>query len=48
LALLTAIVGASVGANLALVFLDVAWDREVRDRFVETEEKEPLEALVEQ
>jgi hypothetical protein len=37
-----------VGANLALIFLDVAWDRQVRDRFLETEAKEPLEALVEQ
>jgi hypothetical protein len=44
LALLTAIVGASVGANLALIFLDVAWDRQIRDRFVETEAKEPLDA----
>jgi pimeloyl-ACP methyl ester carboxylesterase len=44
LALLTAIVGASVGANLALIFLDVAWDRQIRDRFVETEANGPLEA----
>jgi hypothetical protein len=44
LALVTAIVGASVGANLALIFLDVAWDRQVRDRFVETEAKGTMEA----
>jgi hypothetical protein len=43
LALVTAIVGASVGANLALVLLDIAWDRQARDR-VETTAKETLEA----
>jgi pimeloyl-ACP methyl ester carboxylesterase len=44
LALVTAIVGASAGANLALILLDVAWDRQVRGRLVETEAKETLEA----
>ena len=28
-----AIVGAAVGANLILLALDIAWDRQVRDRF---------------
>jgi hypothetical protein len=37
LALITTIVGAAVGANLALVLLDIAWDRQARDRFVEFE-----------
>ena len=36
LALVTAIVGAVVGANLALVLLDIACDRQTRDRLVET------------
>ena len=31
-ALVTAIVGAAVGANLILLGLDVAWDRQVRNR----------------
>ncbi len=44
LALVTAIVGASVGANLALILLDIAWDRQVRDRFAATNAKETLEA----
>jgi pimeloyl-ACP methyl ester carboxylesterase len=30
---LTAIVGAAVAANLTLLALDIAWDRQVRDRF---------------
>jgi hypothetical protein len=33
LALITAIVGAVVGGNLTLLGLDIAWDRQVRDRF---------------
>ena len=33
LALITAIVGAVVGGNLTLLALDIAWDRQVRDRF---------------
>jgi uncharacterized membrane protein YeaQ/YmgE (transglycosylase-associated protein family) len=44
LALFTAIVGASVGANLGLILLDVAWDQQARDRFAATTPKETLEA----
>ena len=33
IALITAIVGAAVGGNLTLLALDIAWDRQVRDRF---------------
>jgi uncharacterized membrane protein YeaQ/YmgE (transglycosylase-associated protein family) len=44
LALFTAIVGASVGANLRLILLDVAWDQQARDRFAATNAKETLEA----
>jgi pimeloyl-ACP methyl ester carboxylesterase len=36
LALVTSIVGATVGANLILLALDIAWDRQARDRFVLT------------
>jgi len=36
LALVTAIVGAGVGGNLTLLALDIAWDRQVRDRFAAT------------
>ena len=43
-ALITAIVGAVVGANLTLLALDIAWDRQQRDRFVDTNAKETLEA----
>ena len=43
LAPLLAIVGAAVGANLSLVALDIAWDRQVRDRFAASG-KETLEA----
>jgi pimeloyl-ACP methyl ester carboxylesterase len=43
LALITTIVGASVGANLTLLALDIAWDRQVRDRFA-AGPKETLEA----
>jgi hypothetical protein len=44
LALVTAIAGAVAGANLILLALDIAWDRQVRNRLVETTEKETLEA----
>jgi pimeloyl-ACP methyl ester carboxylesterase len=43
-ALLTTIVGAAVGGNLILLALDIAWDRQARDRFAETAAKETLEA----
>jgi hypothetical protein len=36
LALVTAIVGATVGGNVALLVLDIASDRRARERFVET------------
>jgi hypothetical protein len=32
LSLITAIVGATVGANLILLALDISWDRQARDR----------------
>ena len=35
LALITAIVGAAAGANLAVLALDIAWDRSARDRVAE-------------
>jgi len=35
-ALLTAIVGATVGGNLTLVLLDIAWDWRAHDRFAES------------
>ncbi len=41
---LLAIVGAAVGGNLILLVLDIGWDRQVRDRFVEASAKETLEA----
>ena len=41
MAALTTIVGAAVGANLALLALDIAWDRQTRDRFAAN----PREAL---
>jgi pimeloyl-ACP methyl ester carboxylesterase len=44
LALVTAIVGAAAGANLTLILLDIEWDRQARDRLVETTAKETLEA----
>ena len=44
LALITTILGATVGANLILLVLDIAWDRQARDRFAEADAKEPLEA----
>ena len=44
LALVTTIVGAAAGANLTLILLDIAWDRQAWDRFAETGAKETLEA----
>ena len=44
-ALITTIVGAAVGANLTLLALDIAWDRQERDRFAAAANtKETLEA----
>jgi pimeloyl-ACP methyl ester carboxylesterase len=43
-ALVTAIVGAAVGANLILLALDIAWDWQGRDRFPAPTVKEALEA----
>jgi uncharacterized membrane protein YdfJ with MMPL/SSD domain/pimeloyl-ACP methyl ester carboxylesterase len=43
-ALLTAIVGSAVGANLILLVLDIAWDRQVRDRYAATNVKETFKA----
>ena len=44
LAPLLAIFGAAVGGNLLLIALDIAWDRQARDRFVETSVRETLDA----
>jgi pimeloyl-ACP methyl ester carboxylesterase len=44
LAPVLAIVGATVGANLTLIALDIAWDRRVRDRLVERDANERLVA----
>jgi hypothetical protein len=43
LALVTAILGAIMSANLALIVLDIVWDRQARDRFAATDVKETLE-----
>ena len=43
LALITAIAGATVGGNLTLLGLDIAWDRQVRERFASSA-RETLEA----
>jgi hypothetical protein len=43
LALVTAILGAIMSANLALIVLDIVWDRQARDRFEATDVKETLE-----
>jgi TAP-like protein len=43
LALITTILGAAVGGNLTLLALDIAWDRQVHDRFA-ANAKETLEA----
>ena len=45
LSLITAIVGATVGANLILTALDISWDRQARDRVPETSAAETLEVL---
>ncbi len=45
LALITTIVGAAVGANLTLLLLDIAWDRQARDRFAEFEAREASAAV---
>jgi hypothetical protein len=44
LAVITTIVGAAAGANLALVGLDIAWDRQVHDRFASVKPEETPEA----
>src|SRR6266487_92818 len=44
LALVTTILRAVVGANLTLLALDIAWDRQVRDRSAASNAKETLEA----
>jgi pimeloyl-ACP methyl ester carboxylesterase len=44
LALLSAILGATVGANLILLVLDIVWDRQARDRFAATNARDTLEA----
>jgi hypothetical protein len=41
---LLAIVGATVGANLILLAIDIAWDWQARDRFPRTRTKESLES----
>jgi len=41
---LVAIVEAAVGANPPILALDLAWDRQVRDRFAATKVKETVEA----
>jgi pimeloyl-ACP methyl ester carboxylesterase len=43
-ALLTTIAGATVGANLALVLLDVAWDRQRHDRSASSPAADAIEA----
>jgi len=43
-ALCTSIVGATVGANLTLLVLDIRWDRRARDRFAARGAKETLAA----
>ena len=44
LSVFTTIAGATAGANLALLLLDVAWDRQRRDRTASAPAAEPLEA----
>jgi hypothetical protein len=44
LALSTTIAGATVGANLALLLLDIAWDAQRTDRAASSPAAEPLEA----
>jgi hypothetical protein len=44
LALITAIVGATAGANLALLALDISRNRQARDRLAKTNPAKTLEA----
>jgi pimeloyl-ACP methyl ester carboxylesterase len=44
LAVMTTIVGAAAGGNLALLALDIVWDRQLRDRYAATNAKEAVEA----
>jgi pimeloyl-ACP methyl ester carboxylesterase len=44
-ALITTIAGAAAGANLILLALDIAWDRQARDRFIEPKATEMLVAM---
>jgi uncharacterized membrane protein YfcA len=44
LAFVTAIAGAAVGANLAFILLDFAWDRQARNRFADSDAKVALDA----
>ena len=44
LALITTIVGAAAGANLALIILDIRWDRRARSRVAATTATETLRA----
>ena len=44
LSVFTTIAGATAGANLALLLLDIAWDRQRRDRTASAPAAEPLEA----
>ena len=44
LSVFTTIAGATAGANLALLLLDIAWDRQRRDRTATAPAAEPLEA----
>lgn len=44
LALITTIVGATVGANLTLILLDIAWDRQAHDRFARANAQATVEA----
>jgi len=43
-AIATTLVGAALGANLSVILLDIARDRSVHDRFVETNAKTTLNA----
>ena len=44
LALITTIAGAAAGSNLAVILLDIAWDRQGRDRSAVATATEPFEA----
>jgi hypothetical protein len=43
-ALFTSIAGATAGANLTLIVLDIRWDRRARDRFAARDAAETLAA----